>query len=269
MPTQAEIVVGYQAATKKIRDEHRAYVLALWSSLASYREPDIARMLTMLIPRALGAQRTIAQMTEVYAAALGGFDPRPIDELRVTGAALRGVEPEDVYRRPARTIYNALAEGKPFEEAVERGRRRMESIAMTDLQLAMRAQEQESYADRGWEWYRRILTGEENCALCILASTQRYRVGNLKPMHPGCDCESAPGGSASDPGQIINAERLEQIHELLGGDTTYNRSGRSVKFPDGTVRSYKDVIVREHGEYGPTLTWRGHKHTGPDDVAAA
>lgn len=269
MATQAEIVLAYQAQTKRIRDEHHAFVMALWGSLASYREPDIARMLSVLLPRALGAQRTIAQLTEVYAATLGGFDPRPIDELRVTGAALRGVDPEVVYRRPARTIYNALAEGKPFEEAVELGRQRMASIAATDLQLAKRAQETESLEGRGWQWYRRVLTGDEDCALCILASTQRYRVGTLKPMHPGCDCDVAPIPASSDPGQIINADRLEQIHELLGADTRYNRSGRSVKFPDGTVRNYKDVLVREHGELGPTLTWRGHKHTGPDDVAAA
>lgn len=268
MPTQAEIVVAYQAQTKRIRDEHRAYVLAVWASLASYREADIARMLQLLLPRVIGAQRAIAQLTEVYAAALGGFEPRPINEHRVTGAALRGVDPEEVYRRPARTIYAALAEGKPFDEAVERGKRRMESIAATDLQLAMRAQERESFEGRGWQFYRRVLTGEENCALCILASTQRYRVGTLKPIHPGCDCESAPIGSAGDPGQIINAERLEQIHQMLGADTAYNRSGRSVKFPDGTIRDYKDVIVREHGEYGPTLTWRGHKHTGTADIAA-
>lgn len=266
MATQPEIVTTYQATVRKIRAEHRAWVLALWASMASFRAADVDRMLQVLVPRSIATQRLLAQLTEAYAAALGGFDARSVDESRVTGVALRGKDPADVYRRAATEVYRALAENVTFPEAVQRGQNRLESVVMTDLQLAVRAQERESYDARGWTYYRRVLTGDENCALCILASTQRYRVGTLKPIHPGCDCDSAPIGSGKDPGQVINADLLENVHELLGGNTKYNRSGRSVRFPDGTVRDYRDILVRDHGEYGPTLTWRGQTFTGPDDL---
>ena len=60
-------------------------------------------------------------------------------------------------------------------------------------------------------------------------------------------------------GQVINAEKLEAIHDAAESDLgVYDRGGRA---PD-----YRKITVREHGEYGPTLTWRSDKFTGPSGL---
>jgi hypothetical protein len=68
----------------------------------------------------------------------------------------------------------------------------------------------------------------------------------------------------STPGEVLNAELFEQMHYEVGdkfGDA--NRAGRAVTMPDGQVVDHQDILIRDHGELGPMLTWRRHKATGP------
>ncbi|MEI2713397.1 MAG: hypothetical protein V9G04_08900 [Nocardioides sp.] len=83
-------------------------------------------------------------------------------------------------------------------------------------------------------------------------------------MHPGCDCSVAPILGDIDPGEVLNADLLEQMHYEVGdkfGDA--NRAGRAVAMPDGKVVDYQDILIRDHGELGPLLTWRKHSTVGP------
>jgi hypothetical protein len=159
------------------------------------------------------------------------------------------------------------------------GAARASSIAETDIQLASReAGRRQRLGNSNIVGYKRVLTGSENCALCAIASTQRYRVNDLKPIHPGCDCGEEPIYGDFDPGQVIDQTGLNSIHEALEAQLgVSDREARAAgigKFVqyDGEQRlaDFTEIIaVREHGEYGPTLTWRDQKFTGPSDIPAA
>lgn len=106
----------------------------------------------------------------------------------------------------------------------------------------------------------RELYGEYDCALCMVASTQRYHKRDLAPIHPGCDCIVKTVTADYDPGQVIDEERLERIHDLVEEAVgRADRSGRAVDYR-------KIIIANDHGEIGPVLGFRGQRFTGPDDI---
>lgn len=276
MASQADVVRNYQAAASRVRNRVEAYARTAWRSLGSYRDADIDRLVELIVPQILAGQRQIAALNDTYLATLARSAPIGVDLAAVTGAAVRGgAEPADVYRRPAVTVYTALASGVPVAEAIARGGRRLTSLVSTDMQLAARAQQQQTMTAGGFTYYERVLTGAEDCALCAIASTQRYLVGDLMPIHPGCDCDVAPIVADADPGRVINAERLEAVHDSIATEIGQrDRGARDLGLgktdsAGNPLSDFTDLIVtREHGEYGPTLTWRADQFTGPGDLAA-
>jgi hypothetical protein len=214
----------------------------------------------------LAGQRQIASLTTVYLERLyrevadEAFRAE-LDLDRVTGRALRDVDPEEVYERPFKDVWTALSQGEPLDVALDRGAHRLETIAKTDLQLARTHTVREVGDDMPrFEYTVRELQGEYDCALCMIASTQRYRKRDLAPIHPGCDCLVKLVTADEDPGQVIDEARLEAIHDAVEaalGD--FDRGGRAMDYR-------KIIIAREHGEIGPVLGYRGQRFTGPDDI---
>nr|WSW58508.1 hypothetical protein OG513_07870 [Streptomyces sp. NBC_00998] len=214
----------------------------------------------------LAGQRQVAALTATYLERLyreiADEESRAqLDLDRVTGRALRDVDPEDVYRRPFVEMWTALGEGTSFDSAFKQGTHRLETIAKTDLQLARTHTVREVGDDMPRFTYTvRELQGEYDCALCMIASTQRYRKRDLAPIHPGCDCLVKLVTADEDPGQILDEDRLDRIHDLVEEALgTFDRGGRAVDYR-------KIIISREHGEIGPVLGYRGQRFTGPDDI---
>lgn len=237
-----------------------------WTDLGSWRDGDVQRFQGRALPVLLAGQRQVATLTTTYLERLyreiADEESRAVLDLdRVTGRALRGVDPEDVYRRPFKEVWNALSEGQSFDAAFKLGTHRLETIAKTDLQLARTHTVREVGDDMPRvEYTVRELQGEYDCALCMIASTQRYRKRDLAPIHPGCDCLVKLVTADEDPGQVIDEARLEAIHsavEAALGD--FDRGGRAMDYR-------KIIISREHGEIGPVLGYRGQRFTGPDDI---
>jgi hypothetical protein len=237
-----------------------------WTGLGSWRDADALRFRRTTLPIILAGERQIATLTASYLEQLyrdlGERGPRvKLDLDAVTGQALRGVDPVDVYQRPFVEVYTALSEGEPLDVATERGAHRLETIAKTDLQLA-RTHTVREVADQqpAVEYTVRELQGEYDCALCMIASTQRYHKRDLAPIHPGCDCLVKTVKADFDPGQVIDEDRLERIHDLVEEALgKADRGGRAVDYR-------KIIIAREHGEIGPVLGYRGQRFTGPDDI---
>lgn len=241
--------------------------------MPAHREADVARWARLAIPAVSGAQAQIAAMTDQYLAAVqtaaSGTTVRPVGvpATAVTTEALRGVPAVDVYRRPGVTVWTALAEGMPYSQAVNLGLLRALNIAVTDLQLAKTHTSQQVLEQAGDRvvGYRRVLDGN-SCALCAVASTQRYHRGDLMPIHPGCGCDVAPIVGDTDPGQVINADRLAQVHDAIAETFgVSSESARQIGTPNGL--QYRDVIVQhQHGELGPVIAVRGQRFTGPADL---
>lgn len=266
-----QIVAGYQAATYAIRQRVLAYVLAVWGNSPAFRDSDVERLVARIAPVVRSGQMQVANLTDQYIgrmSVLAGVTwSAGVDRAEITG--YRGVPDSEVYRRPAVEMYTALAGGAPFEVARTQSLNRLKSIVSTDLQQAKNRQSAAAIGRSGFQYFRRQLTGRENCALCVIASTQRYHRGDLMPVHPGCDCGVQPYTAGRDPGQVLDSATLEMTHQAIAekfGDT--DRGGREIGL-DNPIADFLDVIVSNpHGELGPTLAWRGDHFTGPGQIAA-
>lgn len=271
-----QVIAGYQSAAAQVRARVLAYARAAWLSQGSYRDADVDRLVALIVPKVQAGQVQVANLTSAYLASLAALQtgapvtatPVNRDEV-LTG---RGVPAEVVYRRPAATLYTALSDGLAYAVAVDRGLARLESLVGTDVQMAKVRQARTSMGAHGWRFFRRTLTGNENCALCTIASTQRYRTSSLSPIHPGCDCGVAPIEQGFDPGQVINRELLEGAQSLIYGETgDVDRGARDLGLGKETARGkrvsdYTDLMIRDHSEYGPTLSWRADKFTSAADL---
>ncbi len=245
---------AYDSQVHAIRQQITAFGQAYWDSLPHYRASAVEDMIQAITPRVTAGQLRIADLTRAYLAQCArelGWKVvlPPIDQDEIRGA--RGVDPRIVYRRPAVDVYTALAAGKPLPQAAAEGRLRLTQLIGGDMQLAKvhaSRQSMRGYPEEG-RFYRRVLTGRENCALCVVASTQRYYRDDLMPIHPGCDCGVQPLPPGLAVNQVIDEDLLEQVHQI-----TADRLGVSDR--GGRNPDYRKLLtVSEHGEYGPTLSW--------------
>lgn len=232
---------SYHNRLAGIRSATVARLGAAWSTLGEYRTSDADRFAKFAADRVRAGQVASAVTTAAY---LGGR----VDRARVLAA--RRVDPVDEFRRPAVKLWTALSDGDPFQVAVDAGLALLETLIETDLQLAVTTQSQVSLEDAGYQRYRRVLTGSENCDLCRIASTNTYSTADLLPIHAHCDCTVEPisdGSFSVDlSGLLLTGAR--QAHVESGG-------------------SYDSLVsTREHGELGPVLVWTSDHFTGPSQV---
>lgn len=255
----------------QVREQVAAWVVGQWNALESWHDDDIVRFQNIILPVIASAERKVATLTNGYLAtaanvASGTNTPTKLLRLdEVSGAAVRnGVEPPVVFQRPQMVLNYQLSKGKTLTEAVKAGGDRLRNITTSNLQRARML----TVARQGErKWFRRVLTGGENCALCVVASTQRYRRGSLMPIHGGCDC-GVQEEYGPDPGQILEPTTLEDIHSAIRAE--FGATDRAARYIEGTTEGgdFSDLIVtREHGELGPTLTWRDQRFRGADQAA--
>lgn len=269
-PAQRDALIrAEQSQRMLIRERLVDYTTATWNSLGSWRDADIQRFVDRILPRVLAGQKSVAGLTDAYLARVLGSSPVGT----IDTSALRGVDPSEVYQRPAVAMRTALSQGKSFTDALAAGAARLASLVVTDLQLANTHQASEVLGSSGAAGFRRTLTGNEDCALCVIASTQRYHRGNLLPMHPGCDCGVAPLKGGEPVPQVIDSALLnathQQVAEFTGtSDAGARDLGNGKKTSSGkSVSDYTDLIItREHGELGPVLAWRGQTFTSAADL---
>jgi hypothetical protein len=230
----------------------------MWDQLPGITDKDLDWLVSQLAPRVMAGQVKIATLTAADLAQKLGVKPVTVDQDAITKA--RGVSSEVLYGRPVVTARTELSKGTAASEALRRGKQRINSIVSTNLQMAKVRQADASLQAGGATKYRRVLSGDESCALCVIASTQRYHVGKLLPIHPGCMCDIEPIDSTTHLPQVIDPDRLEDAHgrvkEFAG---ISDRGGRA---PD-----YRELIItHEHGEIGPVLGWRGQHFTSASDL---
>lgn len=252
--------------TAEIRLRVVGYVTRAWGSLDGHRDADIDRFVRAVVPVVEAGQVRVAALTDGYLAILErgalGVAARPVGQPAEAATALRGVPTAEVYQRAGVTVWTALSRGVPYDQAVAQGLKRATDLAATDMQLA------ETHTARRVltrnprvVGYRRTLSGGQSCALCAVASTQRYRKQDLMPIHPGCSCKVQPIYGNRDPGRVIDPDRLAGVHqriaERLGVE---DRGGRN-------VADFRQLVVtHDHGELGPILTRAGDRFTGPGEI---
>lgn len=266
MATKMEILAAYSRLSTRIIHGTGDRLRTVFTNLGSWRDDDFEEFFRLASQTLSGAALQAARLQVAFYRQMAQFAGEPFVAPQLiladyTTEALRnGASAREVYRRPFVDLYRSLAEGKPLSEAVAIGANRISSIASTDVQLARR---NAGFGVRSRNsrivGYARTLTGSENCALCYVASTQRYTRGDLLPIHPGCDCGEMPIYGTQDPGQVIDELRLEATHEAV--EERFGVSDRGARAID-----YRMIAIREHGELGPMLTVADQSFTGPNDI---
>jgi hypothetical protein len=257
----------------------------VFEGLGSWRDEDVTRFVAITRPVIEGAKQQTANLTTAYYQQVAQVSGQQFTATTLTGSELstsalrNGPDFDEVYARPFVTARTQLAKGQSLSAAVSAAGARALQIAMTDMNLASGlAGRKTRGTNNNIVGYRRVLTGRENCALCVIASTQRYTVNELKPIHPACDCGEEPIYGDFDPGQVIDPDLLAQTQELVESEIGFADFGardaglgKVIETADGSTRlaDYTELIVtREHGEYGPTLAFRDQRFTGPRDIPA-
>lgn len=267
---------NYNRAVADVRSRVLSFAQRSWNGLGSYRDADAERLIAALVPRVEAGQKRVAELTDAYlsrlaASQLGSSIVRG-SVAPVATEDLRGVPADAVYRRPFASTYSSLSNGETVTKAIGAGAERLTDLVSTGLQLAKTHSARQAMSRTGVELFQRTLTGRENCALCVIASTQRYHKGNLMPIHPGCDCGIKTFIGHPDK-QVIDPALLEQTHAVIQSklDGT-DRGGRDLelgKFSQTGISDFTDLIVtRQHGEIGPVLAYRDEHFTGPGSIPA-
>lgn len=253
MPTRLD--ESYRAAVLATRRRVEQFARTRFAA-GQFRDADLDRFVKAVVPVVLAGQRQVSALTDAYLAqrltvALG----RTVRPSGPLNDYPRGVDPSEVYARPYVTVRTKLSDGLALDAAVSAGLARLEDIARTDMQLAKTWTARASFRSSGIQSYARVLVGGKNCALCYVASTQRYSRDDLMPIHPGCNCDVEPvtDHAAFDEQSAANLEAThEAVQDRLG------ESDRGARAPDYR----KALIVREHGEMGPVLAVRGQHFAG-------
>lgn len=236
-------------------------LLVTWTSLGSYRDSDLDDWLNLSLPIIQAGHETAATATATYLdiqmQLLGVDSTSEIDFSVVTGEAIRnGVPSDEVYSRPFKEVWDALSRGQSLEDAIENGANRLRQLIETDVQLVHTHTSRDILSrEPRIQGFRRVPTGPFTCALCLIASTQRYKSFDLMPIHPGCDCRVAPVTSFEGIPQVIDKDLLEEVHKAI--EKQFGISARDARKID-----YRKILTTyEHGEFGPTLAVRGQHHT--------
>lgn len=257
---------GTQLASQRATITERliAALSALFAGLGSWRDADATQFTRQAVPLVQGAQQALAGLVSAYLAQqasqqTGHVVPPPVlPPAAVTN--LRGVPASEVYTRPFKEVWAALAQNKPLNEAVQLGTTRLTEIAEGDLQTTYAHANQQGMQRlparaRPQSW-RRVLQGPSSCALCVLASTHHYTIRDLNPIHPGCDCTVEPA-YGTQAGSDDAAERVHAAVQELTGQSS--AGGRAV--------DYRQIqITQTHGELGPMLARPGDHFTGPSAI---
>lgn len=266
----AALTAAYQIQTLNLRNRLEQFVRGTWRGLQVYRAPQRAVFVREVTPVVSGAQRQMSSLTSAFMAhqrefSLGEpFRPVPVDPAKVTGSVPRnGIPPSEVYGRPFNLVWRDLHdlphESGNIEKAIQSGEDRAVQAALTDVQLAkthtVKATVDQTPVTSRPHWFKRILEGPESCALCVVASTQRYQADKLLPIHPGCDCSVEPQWGPFPKDLTIEPDVLQNAHDAI--QQTFGISDSGARRPDYR----KLILVESHGELGPVLTVKAHMFT--------
>jgi hypothetical protein len=292
----ARIQQAHHASLLAIRETSAGLVEDAWDAYADLDSRSAARFVDAAAQITIAAQAETAALAAGYLEANDAVLGRSSRIVPTLPPIRNGVPPEAVFERSIVESRRIVSRGGNVDQALAAGRARAMSTARTDVTLANRGAISAAKAGRPWVvGYRRVLTGK-SCALCATASTQRYKIADLQPIHGNCDCDTAEIYGTADPGLVVNRELLDELKATAGegrpdywnGPYLVDKSGRitvarteylrgpdgkrllteagnpkRIKVPGEPVRT----VTRQHGELGEVLTDGRHSFTAADEIA--
>jgi hypothetical protein len=202
--------------------------------------PSTAAFVDRVVPLVLASQEVTVAQADAYLSMEAGLatgtstEPWGLEAAAIIGVrARRGDFLEDVYAR------NHRASEATFQE-------RMTRLVNTDITLAERgATYVHTAGDERITGYRRVLSAGKNCALCVVAASQRYGKGDLRPIHQSCGCTTQAVYGDGTGYRRPSRAQLTQLYQQAGG--TDAASLRRITAPDLPAVEIVD------SDLGPTL----------------
>lgn len=259
----SSVTAAHWRHLERVRAAMATRIEAMWRATGFEAAP-----ITETVQMVLAGQKAIVATTDADLAAMGnlttGTNGRPagLQADRLIGRHARnGVFLEDVYARPV-----TVARKSGFD----RGLQHLRSAIYMDAQLAQRraANAIVESDTRIVGWRRQVNPGAGKvCGLCVAASTRRYSVQALLPLHPMCRCSVYPIYD-TDPirsANYIDRERLNEVYARTNGSTDRSALG-AIRFTaddlppgiDSEAIAKLGPRVAWHSEYGPYLTGARH-----------
>lgn len=261
---------GFTRQRRTLSDRLARLLVELFRVFTSWGDRDAGEFARQAVPLAEGARRTMADLTAMWiaqqATTASGIVV-PTTAVPDEALARPGVTSAEVYRRPFTTVRAQMARGADAGRAVRVASSRLETIAEGDMQRAHT--QAASVAIQGLPpeaqpiGWRRVLHGEENCPMCVVASTQLYPTDAFSPSHPRCDCGIELAYANDLPMDDARKKEVAAAFEVLGRRVG-QRGGVSAD-------DYADLLagmVREHGELGPLLVRPSDNFTSQADLPA-
>jgi hypothetical protein len=260
-PATVAVVTGgqYAAIRANLIGRMLTTITRLWLGLGSWHKSDVARFQRDALPVLAGTQRALGQLVAVYVSrqasvAVGTPVAPPVVPSGILTDVRKGVTLEDEYARPFEQVWWHLSQGADLPTAVDRGQDRLGSLLDLDTQVTEAVAAQAAMEATDATWWRRVPQGEKTCLLCLVASTQRYHVGELKAVHPGCDCEIQAQYTPKPADRVIDDQLLLDAYAAVKAQT-----GRVIT-SGAVLRTLLADMTDYHSELGPILvTPRGSK----------
>lgn len=158
--------------------------------------------------------------------------------------------PDQIFERAAVEYRYAKSIGADGIQAGAAAEARIGRIVDNNLILAQRLAEQQTLSavknlDKRVHGYRRVIHPELSiggvCGLCVAASSRRYYLSELKPIHDRCRCSIAPITDQHDIGDLLNRQDLDQLYDDAGKST------------NGAALKHLRYELQHHHELGPVL----------------
>lgn len=211
----------------------------VWNSLPEYRNQTLQAWLLTAVPLVQAAQRAEVTLTQSYLARALDRPVVGVDIEDIVRNARNGATHEEVYARPFKEVWIALANGTPFDAAKAQGLARATSLAATDIQLAMTNTLTAVGGSEEVIWgYQRVADGAA-CEYCLLLDGAQFRTDDPMPIHPSCGCGVEP---------VVYTRGFDNRNNL----ETFNKS---------LTGTPKGVDVTTHGEMGPVIGDPSHTVT--------
>lgn len=254
------LITNHQAMMESVTARIQRWALDRFYALPNYRDDDMERFVAEVVGVVESGQKSISKLTNSHLDALArraGMTPSPA--VKPQYDVRQGTTTAEVYARPFATVHYELSKGSSMTAAVATAGQRLQTLVATDMQLAQaRTAHLRMRGDSRVVGWQRVLGGGESCPLCAIASTQRYRRSDLMPIHQNCRCSVAAIYGDSDPGQVINAERLASVQSQL--------KDQGFEYTAGAFKTDRQIRVRTNGELGPLLTWSDQSFRSAADI---
>lgn len=242
-------------------------IIAMYAGVDFYSAAEVSAAAQQAATTSNAAALTQAGLAAEYVAVVSSLvtgDALPTPVLALP-ALRNGADMEQVFTRPAKLYRRLRSQGLDETTAFQRAMSYAGGISRMNMTLAQREAYQQSFQrleqQAGITGYRRVVHPElaktGSCGLCIVASDQKYHTAQLMPIHDDCNCTVLPIVGTLDPGTGLNNLSLGDYY-AAAGDSTFGADLKKTRY-----------VVNEHGEYGPVLSVKGQKFTGPEDLSPA